>query len=210
MSSVSLEALRGAVRAVTSEKRFAHTLRVEAEVLALGELFSLSEQERDELQIAAILHDFTKELSLADQVALCERFGIPYTRADCLTPKVFHARTGAALARERFCDLITDRIYRAIERHTVAAPDLTVFEALLYLADYIEAGRTFGDCVRLRQYFYDGIEQGKALYPHLDDTLLLSLDMTVADLLGEGAIINEQTLAARNALLLRRADRRQL
>ena len=83
------------------------------------------------------------------------------------------------------------------------------FEALLYLADYIEAGRTFGDCVRLRQYFYDGIAQGKELYSHLDDTLLLSLDMTVADLLGEGAIINEQTFAARNALLCRRAERTQ-
>ncbi len=204
MSSVSIEALRGEVAAVMSEKRFAHTLRVETEVLALAELFSLSQAERNELQIAAILHDFTKELSLAEQLSLCDRFGIPYTEADCLTPKVFHARTGAALAKERFGTLVSDRIYRAIERHTVAAPDLTVFEALLYLADYIESGRTFGDCVRLRRYFYDGIEAHLPLDAHLTDTLLLSLDMTISDLLSEGAIVNEQTFLARNALLCKK------
>jgi len=204
MSSTTIESLRGTVASYMGQKRFAHTLRVEAEALALADLFALSCEARTDLQIAALLHDITKERTLPEQIALCERFGIAYSEADCLSPKVFHARTGAAVAKELFPSLVNDRIYRAIERHTVAAPDLTLFEALLYLADYIEGGRTFPDCVRLRGFFYDGIQAKKEPLAHLDDTLLLSLDMTISDLLSEGAIVNEQTFLARNALLCKK------
>ncbi len=196
--------LRAYVGAQMSIKRFTHTLGVEAEALQLAKIFELSDTDCTRLQIAALLHDLTKEKSKEEQLALCEQYHIPYTPYDCLAPKVFHAKTAAALAKDRFADLTDDGICQAILYHTVGDPDMTLFDSLLYLADYIEAGRTFGDCVRLRAFFYDGIRQGKDKHAHLIDTLLLSFDLTIADLLSSQAVVAPQTVASRNALLLKK------
>ncbi len=200
---IDLALLRADVQEKLGTKRFAHTLAVETECEALADLFSLSERDTERLCIAALLHDITKEKSLEEQIALCEQYRIPYTECDRRAPKVFHARTGAYVARDLYRDYVDDGICRAIERHTVGAEDLTLFESLLYLADYIEATRTFGDCVTLRKYFYDGIAKGIDPLTHLNDTLILSLDMTIRVLLEEGAVIAPETFACRNALLLK-------
>lgn len=196
--------LRAYVGAQMSVKRFTHTLGVEAQASQLAKIYGLSDTDRTRLEIAALLHDLTKEKKLPEQIELCERFGIPYTDIDCLAPKVFHAKTAARLAKELFPALADDGICRAIEVHTVGAPDMSLFDALLYLADYIEAGRTFPDCVRLRKFFYDGIQAGNDPKVHLLDTLLLALDMTILDLLNEGAVVASETVATRNALLLQK------
>ena len=60
------------------------------------------------------------------------------------------------------------------------------------------------DCVRLRKFFYDGIQAGNDPKVHLLDTLLLALDMTILDLLNEGAVVASETVATRNALLLQK------
>ena len=82
---------------------------------------------------------------------------------------------------------------------------MSLIGKLLYLADYIEDTRTFEDCVVLRRRFYDTIdtcrEDPHALCRHLDKILLLSFDMTIRDLLENGAPIDANTTAARNALI---------
>ncbi len=198
------EQLRNYVGTQMSRKRFSHTLGVEAEALELAKIFGLSEEDCKRLQIAALLHDLTKEKSKEEQIALCEQYHIPYTPYDVLAPKVFHAKTGAAAAKALFPHLVDEGIYQAIFFHTVGDAEMTLFDSLLYLADYIEAGRTFGDCVRLRAFFYEGIRQGKDKEAHLLDTLLLSFDMTISDLLSSQAVLAPQTVASRNALLLKK------
>ena len=97
---------------------------------------------------------------------------------------------------------------------------MSLFSMLLYLADYIEPGRTFPDCVRLREYFYAGVQglsgdaakvdapngdvpNGDALYMHLLRTLLMSFDMTVRGLLDDGEELFPMTAVARNSVLRR-------
>jgi HD superfamily phosphohydrolase YqeK len=81
-------------------------------------------------------------------------------------------------------------------------------ERLLYLADYIDESRTFEACVILRRYFWGAdpasmnAEQRLAL---LRDTLILSYDMTLRDLIGDGLPFGSDTIQARNELLLERA-----
>ncbi len=198
---MTLQALRDSLPSMMSDKRLSHTLGVEKEVRSLAKIFALSERQTTELQIAALLHDITKEKSLQEQLALCRQFGIAYTDADCAAPKTFHAKTGAAWAKQSYPALVTDRIAQAIWHHTVGAADLSLFDALLYLADYIEPTRTFEDCVKLRQFFYDGIHNEANPTEHLQRTLLLSVQMTIRDLLSSNAVIAPDTLAMYNALV---------
>ena len=82
---------------------------------------------------------------------------------------------------------------------------MSIEEMLLYLADYINESRTFPQCITLRDYFWGANPQEmteKERYLHLLRTLLLSLDMTVKDLLNENAYISADSILARNALLM--------
>ena len=196
------EAVLDGIRAVLPEhisgKRLLHTLSVEAEAEALGKVFSLPEAEIYKLRCAALLHDITKEKKLDGQIELCKRFGIPYTDEDVKSPKVFHAFTGAFLARELFPTLVDKVIFNGIKYHTTGRENMTLFEKIIYLADYIEPQRTFDDCVKLRELFYS-VEKPDA--EHLDKVLLVSFDMTLRCLIEENAPMHSATVRARNFLV---------
>jgi len=182
--------LRKEILNYISGQRYEHTLAVEEECVKLAEIFKLNQTETDKLRIAALLHDITKELDVQEQVVLCERFNIVYSG---FTPKLFHAPTGASLARNDFPTIVDDLVYNAIRLHTTGGENMNLFEKLLYLADYIEPTRTFPDCKRLRKYFYKTLS--------LNDTLILSFDMTIENLITNKEHINIKTIKARNFLL---------
>lgn len=198
----TLTELRQSVAGYISGKRLSHTLAVETECESLANIFALDEAQTEKLRIAALLHDITKQKTTEEQIALCRSFGIPYTEQDVLSPKVFHARTGAAVAKRDFPALADQTVCDAIRCHTVGKPDMTLLDKLLFLADYIEPTRTFEDCVRLRALFYDALpDTAPKRLSHLNRILITALDMTISDLIGSGALIAIETMSTRNALL---------
>ena len=66
----------------------------------------------------------------------------------------------------------------------------------MYLSDFIEPTRTFHDCVKLRAIFYGMIGKGDKMRI-LDEVMLISLDMTVADLIENGHKVHSDTEKAR-------------
>lgn len=79
---------------------------------------------------------------------------------------------------------------------------MSLTQKLMYLADYIEPTRSFDDCIKLRNYFYGNIESGSKLKV-LNDTLILSFDMTIENLIKQRNPIHPDTIAARNYLISR-------
>lgn len=83
---------------------------------------------------------------------------------------------------------------------------MTTFDLLLYLADYIDESRTFDDCVRLREHFWNAAPDTmdhRSRMLHLYETVILSCDYTVASLIKEGAPISPDTIHMRNDLIAR-------
>jgi len=191
---------------IPDEKRFAHTVAVEKECRKLAEIFSLSPEDAERLSVAALLHDITKHLNTDEQIKLCEKYNIPYDSFDTASPKVFHSRTGAAAAKDKFSDWVDDIIIEAIRCHTTGKANMSLIDKLLYLADYIEETRTFEDCVTLRKYFYEGLSGD--ILRHLNDTLILSFDMTIRDLLSYGASLHTDTVISRNFLIIERKEQK--
>ena len=155
------------------------------------------------LRAAALLHDITKEWSTEKQLAFCRQYGIDPGEA-CFAPKLFHARTAAELVRQRFPECADMALLSAIEHHTEGAPDMTLCDKLLYLADYIEDTRTFPDCVSLRSYYETELAAArtdKERLTALDRVLLRSFDLTIRCLLDEHAYLAVKTVASRNAIL---------
>lgn len=205
-----LDALREDVMKKMSIKRFRHTVAVESMTERLCALFCPEQTLR--MRAAALLHDLTKELDTDAQIALCDRFGLDVSAFDRMAPKTFHARTAAALIAEQYPAFADPIVTDAVRWHTTGHADMTLTEKLVYLADYIDESRTFQNCVILRRYFWGADPENMNTSQRetlLRDTLILSYDMTVRDLLDEGIPVAEDTVRARNALMLERANTNQ-
>jgi len=132
---------------------------------------------------AALLHDITKCLTLPQQLQLAAEYGIT-TQYDADTiSALIHADTGAETARREFG--VSQRVYRAIARHTLGAPGMTLLEKIVYLADKCEPSRER--------------EEARALYQKglcdLDGAVIESLESTVAYLHSQGKTPDGATLA---------------
>lgn len=205
MTEAVLDELRGVVLSKLSPKRFRHVAAVEDMVARLCALYCPGEVMR--LRAAALLHDITKELSTEEQVLLCHAYGIPVDGGDLLAPKTLHARTAAAQIPVEYPAFDDPLIVSAVRWHTTGHADMTLTEKLLYLADYIDASRTFQNCIILRRYFWGAGPESMTDAERaalLRDTLLLSYDMTIRDLLDEGTPVAVDTVESRNELLRER------
>lgn len=197
-----LASLRERVREYLTDKRYAHTLSVEVEAGNLAKIFLPEEEAR--LRAAALLHDITKRLNLEKQLQLCQNFGIIISNGDIKAPKLFHARTAAAVAQRDFPEFADSRVLSGIRWHTTGRAGMSLFESIVYLADYIEAARTFEDCVALRKYFYEKISTAESFQDKMEvlrQTMVLSFDMTIRLLIEEKALIDRDTIEARNWFL---------
>ena len=91
-------------------------------------------------------------------------------------------------------------IISAVRYHTTGREGMTLTEKIIYIADYIDETRTFPDCITLREMFWgsdvESMSEAERLL-HLDRVVLRSLEMTVADLIECGRVINSDTLAAK-------------
>ena len=163
------------------EHRVAHVAGCESEAVSLARRWGEDPELAAE---AAILHDITKRLSRDQQLQMCEKYGIINDNSEMNNYRLLHAKTGAALARDLFGT--EDAVYEAIRWHTTGKPDMTQFEKILYLADYIEPTRDF-----------DGVEELRELaYEDLDRAMALALGMTIAEVSRAGREVYPDTLHA--------------
>ena len=105
---------------------------------------------------------------------------------------------------KEYPDYATDDIVSAVRWHTTGHGGMSVFDCIVYLADYIEENRKFEYCIRLRNYFWGNnpIEMTeKERLVHLYRTMVMSVDLTVNTLTREGSFIDPDTIECRNFYL---------
>ena len=196
-SEHSLARLRERVATEMSAYRFAHTCGVEQMAARLAALYC--PEQALLLRAAALLHDVTKEYGDGQQLALMEQEGIVLRPDERASNKIWHGITAPIVIGREYPEFAALELLAAVRWHTTGREGMTLLEALLYLADYIEQGRTFPDCVLLRERFFGanpermGAEERLA---HLRDVLLLSFEITLRDLEGEGRSVCLDTKAA--------------
>lgn len=193
-----LQKVRKVVSSLLSEKRYLHTLSVEKEALSIAKsvfsVLGIPEERKKDLQLAAILHDVTKEKSTSEQLELCKKHKIEIKHPVCFP--VLHGKTGAHLARELFG--INDTVFSAIFNHTTGRENMNVFEKIIFLADYIEPTRKANSCINVRKFFYSTLEKlGKENAPDiLDEAVKLALYETLNYLAVSGNVIDQETVKA--------------
>ena len=173
--------LRGRIEEHLDPGRIAHVAGCDSEAVMLALRWG---EDADTASEAAILHDITKRLSPQEQLRLCEKYGIMNSNSELAHPKLLHAKTGAALARELFG--VEEAVCAAIRYHTTGKPDMTLLEKILYLADYIEPTRDFPGVEALRELAYEDIDRAMAL----------GLQMSIEEIRSRGEEPFEDTINA--------------
>lgn len=135
-------------------------------------------------ETAAILHDITKRMPEEEQLQLCKKCDIiiPNFSDDYLA--MLHAYSGAAAAALEFG--VSDRVRDAIMWHTTGRAGMTLLEKIIWLADYIEPGRTTA-----------GVDEVRALaFADLDAALRLAMEHSIDYMEGAGFRLHPATREA--------------
>lgn len=172
-----------AVRAELDQRhRYAHVLRVARMAAQLAVAHGVDPLRA---RLAGLLHDLARLYPVDRVLRECEARGMSIGAFERANPIVLHARLGAELARERF-GVDDPGILSAIRKHTVAAGVMSPLDAVVYLADGLEPGRTFPERAALAALAYDD----------LDGAMRAVLLSSIAYLAARGLAVAPETLDA--------------
>ncbi|MBC5824218.1 MAG: bis(5'-nucleosyl)-tetraphosphatase (symmetrical) YqeK [Candidatus Eremiobacteraeota bacterium] len=128
------------VREQLPRTRYRHVLGVARTAEKLAARYGASPLKA---RLAGMLHDIARAWRPEELFAYATAHGLAVSAAERTSPVLLHARVGADIARRRF-GVDDPELLGAMERHTLAVPEMTTLEKVVYLADSLEPSRTFG------------------------------------------------------------------
>jgi predicted HD superfamily hydrolase involved in NAD metabolism len=118
---------------------------------------------------AGVLHDCAKCIPGAEKLKLCKKYHLEVSEIEKANPSLLHAKLGAYLAENKY-GIVDPDILNAIASHTTGRPGMSLLEKIVYIADYIEPGRTeLTNMEEVRKMAYHDIDQ--CLCRILEDSL---------------------------------------
>ena len=162
----SIEEIQERLQKVLKKKRYQHTLGVRYTAQAMAMRFG---KDVCKAGYAGVLHDCAKYLSDKQMLAECKKHEISCSSTEKVQPSLLHAKLGAYYA-EHIYDISDKEILSAIRWHTTGKPEMTDFEKIIFIADYIEPGRK--PLPRIEQI-------RRASFENLDEAMFLILDNTL-------------------------------
>ncbi|MDD6312542.1 MAG: HD domain-containing protein [Firmicutes bacterium] len=184
-----------------SEKRLAHTLSVAEETGRLCSMLGVMGDSGNpatpagRMRLAALLHDATKEESSEYNLKLCKECDIILDNADLACPSVIHGKSASGLAARKFG--LEKPFCSAVFYHTTGRAEMSLFEKILYVADYIEKNRDYDECIEARKFFYDNatgdLRDNQRV---LDRTALMAVRATLRSLEDRKKPVHPDSLSA--------------
>ena len=120
-----------------SVKRFDHTIGVSYTAAAMAMRYGLNV---DRAAMSGLLHDCAKYMTDDELIEKCTKYGIECSETELRNGYLLHAKLGAYLSKEKY-GIEDEEICSAVRYHTTGKPAMSVLEAIVFTADYIEPGR---------------------------------------------------------------------
>ncbi len=203
MISQKFEPLLSAVAERMSEKRYKHTLGVASAAEKIA-AYCLSGSD-DDVIAAALLHDVAKELDTEEQLDII-RNHTDFCDSDLLCEAAHHSFAAAYVIKRDFPEYANEAVLSAVKNHTVGSPDMTLLDEIIFVADYVEEGRVYEDCIRRREELFGAFESARdreECLARLHRTTREILDYTITYVIKKQKFLHERTVEARNAYLSR-------
>lgn len=158
-----------------NDKRTKHIIGTIKVSIKLAERYKV---DKKKVFIASLLHDIAKKVPIKVK-DLKERFRTD--RYLIKIPPVWHSFIGSLIAKKRF-KIKDNEILDAIKYHTTGHPDMSKIAKIIFIADFIEPGRKYKECIDVRKKI--------RLEMELDRILLLVLEKKLIYLINKDKIIH--------------------
>jgi len=145
-------------------------------------------------RVAGILHDVARAWNGETLIAYAAEHGIAVTDEARRAPVLLHAAVGADIAKREY-GIHDPDLLGAIVHHTVAGPNMTDLEKILYMADTFEPSRKFEGREALEA----------AAFRSLDEGLLACLDLSMKYLSMKNIAIAQETVQLYDEMVKRNA-----
>jgi predicted HD superfamily hydrolase involved in NAD metabolism len=141
---------------------------------------------------AALLHDVARDLPAHELFRIIgeEEPKRVFTDLERRRPVLLHGLAGSIIARNRFCIRDTE-VLRSIHHHTTGAAGMTLLEQIIFVADYIEPGRSMESVREVREM------AGR----DLEGAMLVILKSVFRYLLGRNQAIATEGVEAYNEII---------
>lgn len=179
------------VKAILKEKldgyRYNHSLGVASAAEKLAERYG---ENPERAYFAGLLHDITKNTPRAEQLRIIEKGKADLTDDEMRNPKLWHAISGSIYIRDEL-NVTDEEIISAVRYHTTGKGGMSLFEKIIYIADFISEERTF-----------DGVEYMRELaFESLDKAAMFAVRFCIPDLVGKGQILHIDSIMLYNELV---------
>ncbi|GAU77434.1 bis(5'-nucleosyl)-tetraphosphatase (symmetrical) YqeK [Fusibacter sp. 3D3] len=129
-----------------SKKRYKHTVRVAKLAKELAVIYNI---DPFKAEYASLGHDIAKEISDLEAMAYIDQYGIKLDPVIEQNPNLAHGEIGAIMLRNQFgCE--DSEILEAVKWHTYGHKNMSLLSKIIYMADVVEASRTFEGVEELR------------------------------------------------------------
>ncbi|MCD7743883.1 MAG: bis(5'-nucleosyl)-tetraphosphatase (symmetrical) YqeK [Lachnospiraceae bacterium] len=167
MSSYNLVKMQNKLKKELDDARFIHTLGVMYTAASLAMCYG---EDLERTSVAGLLHDCAKCIPNPQKLKLCEHYKLPVSDIERKAPHLLHAKLGASIARDKYGVDDSD-ILNAIRFHTTGRAGMSQMEKIIFVADYIEPGRTKApNLPQIRKTAFADLDL--AVYLTLRDTLI--------------------------------------
>ncbi len=163
------EAVLQRLTQAVSTERLAHILSAERETDRFCEWLDVPKKETEELRLAALLHDLTKENSPEEEEKIRQTYGVTPDWDDLRCKAALHGLSASLIAEHEFS--LSENAVSAIRYHTTGRAEMSTAEKILYLADFTEPTRSHKICRLVREEWMQNKElpcsERKAYLDHL-------------------------------------------
>jgi predicted HD superfamily hydrolase involved in NAD metabolism len=175
-----------------SVQRFKHTMCCAKLAKELAGIYAADEEKAYK---AGLLHDAAKELSILQMRQYIKEGGLDVDIYMLNNPALLHAYASAVMADKVFgvCD---KDIISAIMHHTTGKADMTLLEKIIFIADASDESRTYDKRIR---------EWRELAKENIDSAILKVLDYNIIKVVNRGFVLHENTVKARNYLVINHA-----
>lgn len=178
------------LREKLDDYRFLHSLNVAESAASLARKYGADEEKA---YFAGLLHDIMKNENDEDMLKCIAKGDIILSRTEKENPKLWHAIAGECYLRTEL-GITDEEILSAVRYHTTGKEGMTLFDRIIYVADYISAERSYPDVDVMRNLSFT---------VGLDEACLYSLQYTLKSLSEKKGIIHEDSLAFYNDLVIK-------
>lgn len=177
------------IKSRMGEYRYTHSVNVAKSAVKLAEIYGA---DKEKAEIAGILHDCCKEIPKEEMLQIIANGGIILDVVEQNSDKLWHSIAGSCYVRD-VLNINDEDIINAIKYHTTGRANMSLFEKIIFTADFISDERS-----------YDGVEiMREKAYKDIDDAMLYGLKFTISDLSKRNLVIHSNAINCYNEIVIK-------